>query len=67
MKVFKPNGKAFVCGILMVIDGCSPDEVATELCMSRWAVSKARARVLQRLRDEFAGPRGIGISCVQCY
>ena len=39
----------------MVVDGCSPDEVATELGMSRWAVYKARARVLQRLRDELAG------------
>lgn len=39
----------------VVVDGCSPDEVATELGMSRWAVYKARARVLQRLRDELAG------------
>ncbi len=39
----------------MVVDDCSPDEVAKELNMSRWAVYKARARVLQRLREEFAG------------
>lgn len=37
------------------VDGRSPDEVATELGMSRWAVYKARARVLQRLRDELTG------------
>ena len=37
------------------VDGCTPDEVATELGMSRWAVYKARARVLQRLRDELTG------------
>jgi RNA polymerase sigma-70 factor, ECF subfamily len=39
----------------MAVDGCSPDEVAIELGMSRWAVYKARARVLQKLRDELAG------------
>ena len=39
----------------VVVDSCSPDDVAMELGMSRWSVYKARARVLQRLRDELAG------------
>ncbi|MDZ4849284.1 MAG: sigma-70 family RNA polymerase sigma factor [Pirellulaceae bacterium] len=38
-----------------VVDGCSPDEVAIELGMSRWAVYKARTRILQRLRTELHG------------
>lgn len=38
-----------------VIDGCSPDEVGQELSLSRWAVYKARSRVLQRLRTELDG------------
>ena len=38
-----------------VIDGCTPDEVASELSLSRWAVYKARSRVLQRLRNELDG------------
>jgi RNA polymerase sigma-70 factor, ECF subfamily len=38
-----------------VIDGCSPDDVAAELSLSRWAVYKARSRVLQRLRSELDG------------
>ena len=37
------------------VDGCSPDEVAEELSVSRWAVYKARSRVLQRLRAELDG------------
>ena len=37
------------------IDGCSPDDVAQELGMSRWNVYKARSRVLQRLRSELSG------------
>lgn len=37
------------------VDGCSPDDVAAELEMTRWGVYKARARVLQKLRDELAG------------
>ena len=36
------------------IDGVSPAEVATELGLSKWSVYKARSRVLQRLREEFA-------------
>ena len=39
----------------VVVDGCSPDDVATGLSMSRWSVYKARARVLQRLREEVSG------------
>jgi len=38
-----------------VIDGQSPDEVAEELSLSRWAVYKARSRVLHRLRTELQG------------
>ena len=38
-----------------VVDGCSPDDVAEELGISRWAVYKARARVLQKLRTELRG------------
>ena len=38
-----------------VVDGCSPDDVAAELSLSRWAVYKARSRVLQRLRSELDG------------
>ncbi len=37
-----------------VVDGVSPDEVAEELGLSRWAVYKARSRVLQLLRSELA-------------
>jgi RNA polymerase sigma-70 factor (ECF subfamily) len=37
------------------VDGCTPDEVAAELSLSRWAVYKARSRVLQRLRTELEG------------
>ena len=37
------------------IDGCTPDEVAEELGLSRWNVYKARSRVLQRLRSELDG------------
>jgi len=36
------------------IDGVSPTEVAAELGISKWSVYKARSRVLQRLREEFA-------------
>ena len=35
-----------------VIDGVSTEEVAEELGLSRWAVYKARSRVLQLLRSE---------------
>lgn len=38
-----------------VIDGRTPDEVAAELSLSRWAVYKARSRVLHCLRTELAG------------
>ncbi len=38
-----------------VVDGCSPDEVAQELSISRWAVYKARSRVLQKLRTQLEG------------
>ena len=38
-----------------VIDGCSPDDVASELGITRWNVYKARSRVLQRLRTELDG------------
>lgn len=38
-----------------VVDGCDPAEVADELGISRWAVYKARSRVLQRLRTELGG------------
>lgn len=37
------------------VDGCSPDEVAKELGLSRWNVYKARSRVLQRLRADLNG------------
>ena len=36
------------------IEGQSPSEVAADLGVSKWTVYKARSRVLQRLRDEFA-------------
>ncbi len=35
--------------------GRDPDDVAAEMDVSRWAVYKARARVLHRLRSELAG------------
>ncbi len=38
-----------------VVDGRSPDEVAETLGVTRWAVYKSRARILQRLRTELAG------------
>ncbi len=38
-----------------VIDGCTPDEVAAEFAVSRWAVYKARSRVLHQLRTELKG------------
>lgn len=37
------------------VDGCSPDDVADELGISRWSVYKARSRVLHRLRTELEG------------
>jgi RNA polymerase sigma-70 factor (ECF subfamily) len=37
-----------------VIDGSSPEDVATELHLSAAAVRKHKSRVLQRLRSEFA-------------
>ena len=43
-----------------VIDGCSPDAVAAEFNLSRWAVYKARSRVLHRLRSELSGLEEIG-------
>lgn len=42
-----------------VIDGLSPDEVAAELSLSRWAVYKARSRVLHCLRMELDGLENI--------
>ena len=36
------------------IDGTSPADVARDLGVSKWTVYKARSRVLQRLREEFA-------------
>lgn len=41
-----------------VVDGRSPDEVAETLGVTRWAVYKSRARILQRLRSELAGLLG---------
>ena len=38
-----------------VVDGLTPDEVAIELSLSRWAVYKARSRVLHCLRTELQG------------
>ncbi|AMV33429.1 RNA polymerase sigma factor RpoE [Pirellula sp. SH-Sr6A] len=37
------------------VDGQSPESVAEELSLSRWAVYKARSRVLHRLRTELEG------------
>ncbi len=37
------------------IEGRSPNDVAKDLAVSKWAVYKARARVLQRLKQEMAG------------
>lgn len=37
------------------VDGCDPADVAEEMNVSRWTVYKARARVMQRLRDEMRG------------
>ncbi|QDT02988.1 RNA polymerase sigma factor CnrH [Rubripirellula lacrimiformis] len=34
------------------VDGCDPGDVAEEMNVTRWAVYKARARVLQRLKTE---------------
>ena len=36
------------------IEGLAPAEVAANLGVSKWTVYKARSRVLQRLREEFA-------------
>jgi RNA polymerase sigma-70 factor (ECF subfamily) len=50
---FEPNSwQAFWA---TVAEGRQPAEVAESLGMSRWAVYKARARVLQRLREELEG------------
>lgn len=38
-----------------VVEGRQPDEVADTLGVSRWTVYKARARILQRLREELSG------------
>lgn len=37
-----------------VVDDVKPADVAVELGMSKWAVYKARSRVMQRIRSEFA-------------
>lgn len=37
------------------VEGREPSDVAEEMAVSRWAVYKARARVLQRLKQELAG------------
>ncbi len=37
------------------VQGRDPQIIADEMGVSRWAVYKARARVLQRLREELAG------------
>lgn len=37
------------------VDGCSPEDVANELGVSRWAVYKARSRILERLRSDLEG------------
>ena len=37
-----------------VVDDVKPADVAVELGISKWAVYKARSRVMQRLRSEFA-------------
>ncbi len=37
-----------------VVDNVKPADVAVELGISKWAVYKARSRVMQRLRSEFA-------------
>ncbi len=50
---FEPT--TWQCFWRTVIDGCSPDEVAEEFSVSRWAVYKARSRVLHRLRTELSG------------
>jgi RNA polymerase sigma-70 factor (ECF subfamily) len=42
----------------LVIDGQRPSDVAPELNMTPGAVSSAKARVLKRLRQEFAGLLG---------
>ena len=39
----------------VVIDQCDPQDVATELGVSRWTVYKAKSRVLARLRTELEG------------
>jgi RNA polymerase sigma-70 factor (ECF subfamily) len=36
------------------VEGDAPADVAADLGISVWAVYKARSRVLQRLREEFA-------------
>ena len=38
-----------------VVEDRSPEEVASTLGISRWTVYKARARILQRLREELSG------------
>ena len=50
---FEPT--TWQCFWRTVIDGCSPDQVAAEFSLSRWAVYKARSRVLHRLRLELKG------------
>lgn len=42
------------------VDGVTPDAVAEELGISRWAVYKSRARVLERLRRELGALEEIG-------
>lgn len=37
------------------VEGREPEEVAETLGMSRWGIYKARARILQRLREELQG------------
>jgi RNA polymerase sigma-70 factor (ECF subfamily) len=50
----------------VVIDGQRPIDVAGELGMTAGAVSSAKARVLARLRQEFAGLLGEGPDAEPC-
>ena len=51
----KPKSRTWQAFYRTAIRGDAPADVAADLGISVWAVYKARSRVLQKLKDEYAG------------
>ena len=48
------EGRTWVAFWRTAVEGDNPQDVAADMEISVWAIYKAKARVLKRLRDEFA-------------